>query len=126
MSLRAIGSKIKKRYGYSSTESAAMALQSGFERLHLERRNHVELMRQRNRKHGRYEADRNMARRYRRRETGEVRDVRCEGVRQNYPDKGARCSRPALNGSTFCWAHDPVGKADRDQHLKSMRAQADK
>ena len=43
-----------------------------------------------------------------RRASGEIRGVRCAGVRSTYPRKGSRCSRPALKGGEFCRYHDPA------------------
>ena len=123
-SLRAIGAAIQDRYGFSSQKSAANALHSAFERLHLPRRDKVELMRERNFKHGRYAEDRNSARRYQRLQTGETRGVLCSGVRTQYPNKGAQCKRPALAGSDYCIAHDPARRDEIISTLEKARQSA--
>jgi hypothetical protein len=60
----------------------------------------------------------------RRRETGEVRGVRCKGVRRQYPRKGEPCQRPALADSEYCRGHDPRFEAENRERLERARARA--
>ena len=122
MTLRGLGAKVWEFYGYSSPKSAANSLGEGFKRLHLPTRDNRELVAQRNFKHGRYKEDRNAARRYQRRQTGEVRGERCNSVRQQYPNKGAQCQNMAMKGSDYCWSHDPNRVKQRDEILAEARS----
>lgn len=53
---------------------------------------------------------------------GEIRGVKCAGVRVNHPRKGEPCTLPALKGGAYCRHHDPAQAEQRNAHLKRMRA----
>ncbi|MEI6446506.1 MAG: hypothetical protein WCO96_01345 [Actinomycetes bacterium] len=124
-SLRALGAAVWERYGYSSTKSAANAIHAGFVRLKLPRRDKAAMMAERNRVHGQAtrDGDRDAYRRWRRRQTGEVRGELCNAVRQQYPRKGAQCRNMALAESDYCFAHDPDRAEERDRILTAARSQ---
>lgn len=123
LSLRQLGERVYERLGYSSSKSAAMAIHSGFKRLHLPTRDRIEATVAASTTHGKgSRVNKAEYRRWHRRQTGEVRGVRCEAVRQQYPRKGAPCRNMALAGGRFCYAHDPSRAIERDAILKEARA----
>jgi hypothetical protein len=112
-SIRSLGERIYKNAGYSSAKSCANSISSAFAALGLQARDRIEATQKASTKHGRARRvpkDSEDYLRYRREmkvASGEVRGVQCESPRLRYPRKGERCRRPALAGSTFCFAHDP-------------------
>jgi hypothetical protein len=118
-----------QKVGYRSERSAAMAIWSAFRELGLETRTRSTVVSMRNHRHGRCTRELRAAgadhgpdgyRAWLKRQRGEYRP-QCAGVRVQYPRKGQRCTRPAMAGSEFCWAHDPARAAEREQHLAEMR-----
>ena len=122
LSLRKLGAQVYERLGYKNAKSASVAIHAGFKRLHLPLRDRIEATVAASTTHGKASRDNKAEyRRWHRRETGAVRDVRCDGVRQQYPRKGAPCLNMALAGGRWCWAHDPARARERDAILEDAR-----
>lgn len=52
---------------------------------------------------------------------GDIRDVKCAGVRLTYPRKGEPCGMYALAGSDYCRYHDPRRRSEIQAETKRMR-----
>lgn len=57
---------------------------------------------------------------------GEIRDVKCVGVRMNYPRRGEPCRLPALAGRRYCRGHDPELREQVTAELAERRRKATK
>jgi hypothetical protein len=122
-SIRDLGRQVWQAAGYSSPKSAAVAISSGFKRLHLPARDRVEATVQASTTHGHGSRTNKAAyRRWHRRQTGEVRDERCNAVRTQYPSKGAQCQNMALAGGEYCYAHEPSRAGERAAILRDARS----
>jgi hypothetical protein len=125
LSVRELGRRGWQAWGYATPKSAATALSKGWRRLGLFARDRIEATVKASTVHG--HATRAAKARYtpeyaEHRKTLRRQSERCAGVRTQYPRKGERCSRPALIGSEFCWAHDPAREAERVAHLERARS----
>lgn len=129
LSVRELGRRLYAtgRYGFASSKSAAMALSSGWKRLHLRARDRIESTILASTTHGlrpragTKRAEYNELRRQRRK-----RQPQCAGVRTTYPSKGAPCSLPAMVGSDYCFGHAPEWAEWRDAHLAAARDRRDR
>lgn len=130
LSLRALGALLYEQFGYRTASVCANQLCQSFIRLGLPRRERVAATRAASTKHGRsprkpYRTDPEDFLAYRRElrlANGEVRGVRCAGVRTQYPGKGEPCQRFALTDSEFCRGHDERYAEQRAAHLARARA----
>lgn len=123
MSLRAIARELLPTTGYASAGSLTEAL-----RVQLRHRGYF--VRDRRTAtvaahlvHGKLRrAHRDPGKRHEQRVArGEVRGVRCLGVRQQYPRKGERCQLPAVTGSDYCHNHDPTRDEQRRAEMAALR-----
>ncbi len=130
LSLRALGALLYERFGYRSASVCANQLCQSFIRLGLPRRDRIAAVRATSTRHGRSPrkpyrtdpADFLAYRRGLRLANGDVRGVRCAGVRTQYPRKGEPCQMFALRDSEFCFAHDPRYADVRAARLAGARA----
>jgi hypothetical protein len=104
-SLNQLAAFAHRRFGYASKGSAMNVLTKGFERLGLPVRSRAEAMRLLNLK---------------------VQPVpagpgRCQGTRINSPGRGNPCLRRAMEGSDFCFSHDPRFAEQRLDHFERVR-----
>lgn len=125
MSLRALGARVKDRYGYSSVKSCANAIQAGWKKLGLPRRDRVAALQLKLTTHGmtpRRHRDPDTYNEWRRGRWHEKVGLRppCKGVRVS-PPRGAPCQKPAMNGSEYCRMHDPAFAEQRAVELDAMR-----
>lgn len=129
LSLRELGRRGWRQWGYASANSAAAVLCKTFKARGWKSRDRVEAIVLASTVHGKASRAMRVAndpvfsahRQQQRRASGEVRGQRCVGVRLQYPDKGAPCKRPALAGSDYCLQHDPERRAevlDRAEHAR--------
>lgn len=108
---------------HASRRVLAVSIADQFRRQGWKGRDRIEAVRERMTEHGR--ARRGMVdpawKRERRIAQGLVHDVRCEGVKAGYPQKGRPCQRWALRGSRFCISHDPAWAERRNANLQRAR-----
>lgn len=118
VSIREIGRQKWQEWGYASAHTAANALSSAFRHLGFDSKPNTHTVVAMSTIHGLaprylrpgdegYEEWRALIREQRR-ARGEVRGVKCAGVRMGYPRKGDPCQLYARAGSDYCRAHDPV------------------
>lgn len=128
VSINALAKQIHERVGYKSHHSAAVAISEGWKRLNLPARDRIEATRLACTTHGQGARDRD-EQAYRR----FIRDLRgwnslqgpgrppCKGVKAQPPRKGKPCTRRAVEGSDYCYAHDPQRTLERQANLAKMR-----
>lgn len=132
-SLRETAAIVQPRTTYKTESACANSLYDAFRARGWKLRSQRDVTVARNTRHGRstrakaalrkgdpgweeYAAYRNEQKRA----NGEIRDVRCEAVTKN----GSPCKRWALDGKTFCIAHDPENAERVAQRLEQTRAKA--
>lgn len=132
VSLREIARRIfSDTYGYSSERSLSEVLYNAFRSRGWPLRSQSDATRLRNWKHGLKQRgqtnEQQTAYRHwhaQQRGWNAVKgpgNAQCAGVRQSSPRKGQRCRRPSMDGSDYCYSHDPARKAQRDAHLEQAR-----
>lgn len=133
VSLREIARRIyPETYGYLNERSLSGALYRGFRNREWPCRTQSDAVKLRNWKHGRKlraqtDEEQNAYRRWLADQRGwkavqHVGNPTCSGVRATSPRKGAPCSRPAMDGSDFCFSHDPARAEQRASVLEAARA----
>jgi hypothetical protein len=129
-SCRQIAAVAWERLGFPTLSACQSALHRSFTAKGWPLRTQRQVTMQRNFKHGRGTRDRD-EQAYRR----FIRDARgwrspqgpgqpqCAAVKHGSKGggKGRRCQRPALDGSEFCFSHDPARAAERQAALASAR-----
>ena len=133
-SINALAKQTYERVGYASPGTAATTISREWKRLGLRARDRIEQTVLSSTKHGRKRrnvtnAEQNAYRRWLAKQRGWKAvqgpgQERCAGIRRNHPRKGEPCERPAMEGSRYCWAHDPAAEAARVEHLAEMRSRA--
>ena len=123
-SLRSIAAELLSRTDYASMRALAHALSITFQHRGWPVRGRIEQVVINSTKHGRMRRE---ARdpgyvRYLKIQRGEIRGVMCQGVRLSYPRKGETCSRPAQEGSDYCYQHDPATREAVVRTCEKMRA----
>lgn len=123
LSLNALGKLTHERVGYSNGQSAAMAISRELKLRGLEVRDRIEQVKRTCTVHGMApkHGPRPGYNRMKKLAQGWEERPRCAGHRTQYPRKGDPCERPAMEGSRFCYQHDPAKKEARDAHLAKMR-----
>lgn len=125
LSQRELGRRIYQRVGFATAKSAAMAIGSGWKRLGLTARDRgaatAKANTDRRGEGSPGTADRAVYKVFLRERNGGYR--RCAGVRQQYPRKGAPCSRYAMAGSDYCLQHDPARRDEIVQRAAEAREQ---
>lgn len=130
LSLREIGRRKWQAWGYKNAHTAANALSSQLQRLGFTAKPNTHTVVAMSTTHGKaprylrpgdegYEAWREHVKQQRR-DRGDVRGVRCAGIRLGYPRKGQPCQLFARAGSDFCRHHDP----DLREEIVAMAAAA--
>lgn len=117
-----------ERLGFASRRSCAQAIYLGFKKLELPMRTQSEGTALKNYKHGRRVRpsgpDRGPEvqayRRWLKEQRGAYRPI-CKAVKQQSPRKGTPCTRPAQQGSQYCWSHDPETLTARSAQAARMR-----
>ena len=124
LSVRKVASIIWQDTDYISFQSCASCLYSSFHRLGWPLRSRKDAAIASKWKHGRSRRGKEdpVLRREQARARGEVRGVRCEGVKTKRPRFGQQCRRPALTGGRFCEAHDPTQAGAVADRVAAMRA----
>jgi hypothetical protein len=133
ISLREVARRIyDQTYGYSTVRSLGEALYRGFRNRGWTLRSQSDATRLRNWKHGlkqrvQTNEEQNAYRHWLAQQRGwqAVQGPgrpECKGSRATSPGKGQPCTRPAMNGSEFCYQHDPATAAARAEHMAKMRA----
>lgn len=138
-SLNEVAAIILPRTEYANVHAAASSLFSLFKTRGWKLRPQGAVTAARNHRHGRKTGVRKMKRAARNQREQEyrraLRDERgwhtlqgpgrpqCEGVKSTHPRKGERCTRPAQEGSRFCWSHteDPNVRAQQLLDLEGGR-----
>ncbi len=122
-SMRELGRQVWERMGYSSPQTAAMGIGTGWKRLSLPARPRAEATAAANAERrtpgSPGTADRTAYKRWLREKAGGRR--LCSGVRLAYPRKGEPCQRWAMRGSDFCLQHDPGHRAEVVERAQAMR-----
>lgn len=116
--------RIYRRAGYKSARSCSRCIYVGWRRLGLSARDRVEQTVLSSRRHGlapRYGARPGYGTYRRRVLHGREDRPRCRGVRQQHPRKGERCQARAMEGSDYCFAHDPGRELERQAITARMR-----
>jgi hypothetical protein len=123
-SLRSIAAELLSRTDYASMRALAHALSITFHYRGWPVRQRVEQVVINSTKHGRMRREARDPRhiRYLKIQRGEIRGVMCQGVRLSYPRKGEACSRPAQQGSDYCYQHDPANREAVVRTCEKMRA----
>ena len=123
-SLRSIAAELLSRTDYASMRALAHALSITFHYRGWPVRQRVEQVVINSTKHGRMRREARDPRhiRYLKIQRGEIRGVMCQGVRLSYPRKGEACSRPAQQGSDYCYQHDPATREAVVRTCEKMRA----
>lgn len=128
MSINQLAKRTHAKVGYKSHHSAAVTISEGWQRLGLPARGRIAAVRLACTTHGQGARDRD-EQAYRR----FLRDLNgwnslqgpgrpnCKGVKRQPPGQGNPCSRHALEGSEYCYAHDPVRELERQAHTAKMR-----
>jgi hypothetical protein len=128
MSINQLAKRTHAKVGYKSHHSAATRISEEWQRLGLPARDRIEATRLASTTHGHGARDRD-ERAYRE----FLRDMRgwnslqgpgrpnCKGVKRQPPGQGQPCSRHALEGSDYCYAHDPARELERQAHTAKMR-----
>ena len=119
-SIRAVASKVWKQAGYKTQASCANSLHEAWvaRGWPLFSRSYSNTTHGKTRQGHIDQAHRHALRVKR----GEIRGVKCAGVRKNAPRKGKPCSLYAVAGSAYCVQHKPARDAQRHAHLARMRA----
>lgn len=132
LSCRQLGDLLYEKLGYRSARACGEALYRGFKDLALARRSQSEVTIARNYRHGRkrrgLSAEEQQAyRRFRRDENGwnsthgPGRPVCKAALTGACGRKGRPCSLHAMEGSEFCYCHDPAGTLERRAALTRAR-----
>jgi hypothetical protein len=122
LSMRAACAQVWHRTSYTSVTSMAMTMYDLFRWRGWKRRDQRQATAARNYKHGKA---RDLGHRRRlRRASGEVRGVKCQGVKKNAPGKGKPCQHFALSGKDYCQFHDPEREAQWHERMAAMREKA--
>lgn len=133
VSLREIARRIfSDTYGYSNERSLSEVLYNAFRNRGWRLRSQSDATRLRNWKHGlkqrgQTNEQQNAYRHWQAQQRGwnavqGPGNEPCAGVRQTSPRKGERCTRPSMDGSAYCYSHNPATKAEREAHLAQARA----
>lgn len=110
-SLRAISRMNWKRWGYASPKSALEGLRMALRSIDAPVRDRIEATKAASTLHGlatreaRKGGEGHDAFLAHRRELRTRDTTRCEGVRDSYPNRGARCSRRVAGGARYCYQH---------------------
>lgn len=124
LSLRELGRRIWEKAGYANAHSAGMAISYGFRRLGLPALSQAEATARANEARRAADspgtADRSAYKKWRRRQKGGYRA--CKGIKRQPPGKGQPCTRWALVGSDYCYAHDPSRREEIVTHAAEMRS----
>lgn len=122
LSCRKIGELVWEQLGYKTARSCGEALYKAFHEHGYELRSQSEATSLRNFRHGRGGSDRDEGayRRWFKETHGRYQPV-CKGVKKNPPRKGSPCTRHAMEGSDFCFSHDPERAAQRNAMAAGMR-----
>lgn len=127
LSCRKIGERVWQQLGFASARSAGEAVFRAFKEAGYKLRTQSEATSLRNYKHGRRtralgETGPAVAeyRRWLKETEGRYRP-RCQGVKLQPPRKGTPCTKAAMNGSDFCFGHDPARAEQRNAITAAMR-----
>jgi hypothetical protein len=95
---------------FASERAGASVLHKAFERMHWPARDRIQATMLASYKHGLKARDTKNDPAYRRwfKSVNGKRQPRCAGRKLQPPEVGRRCKRPALEGSRYCWNHDPA------------------
>jgi hypothetical protein len=123
-SLNSLAKQTHQVVGYKTYGSAAAAISRDWKRMGLCARDRVEASVKASTKHGL--APKHGSRpgygTYKRRVLrGEADRPRCKGIRTQPPRKGEPCESPAMQGSEYCFGHDPERRAEVEQILVDAR-----
>lgn len=132
VSLREIARRIfSDTYGYANERSLGEVLYNAFRRRGWPLRSQSDATRLRNWKHGlkqrgQTNEQQNAYRHWHAQQRGWSAvqgpgQARCAGLRKTSPGKGNRCTRASMDGSSYCYSHDPAKQAEREAHLARAR-----
>lgn len=128
LSANALAKRIYRKVGYSSHGSAGTAIGKGWKRLGLPARDRIEATVLASTTHGmgRRNRDEQAYRHWRKEQMGwnalqGPGRPTCKGVKVQAPGKGRPCTRHALEGSEYCFSHDPARALERQVITARMR-----
>lgn len=119
-SIRGVAAEVWQQMGYASINSCANSLHEAWHARGwpMFSKSYANTIHGKSRRDHKDQAHRHALRVAR----GEIRGVKCAGVRKQYPRKGEPCSLYALTGSSYCRHHDPAREHERHTHLARIRA----
>lgn len=132
LSIRQVAERVHPQTTYASVNACKTALFSLFRTRGWKLRPQAEVTRARNFKHGRKArgisntsdvAYRHWLKNQRgwKRVSGPGQPT-CKGIKKQHPRKGEPCTHPAMEGSEFCYSHDPQRELERQAICARMRA----
>ena len=123
-SVRDIAKVVWEKLGYANAHTCANSIYYNLDAAGYKLRSNATVLRRRNYRHGMGARDNKVAYKRWKRRQDPTKLRKCKGSKLTYPQKGRPCDRYALDGSDYCYQHDPEKRADVLAHVAKARAAA--